>query len=473
MKDIQSEKTRNLTQKIDTDFSNKLHNSPMEPYPYPLVGWGEDDRFILLTDYFDIWKVDPAGKEKAVNLTKGFGRKNNIRFRYQRLDRESPFVDTDQLLLLGMDDLTKEMGMYTAALDGKKKPQLLMKSPHMYRSFVKAKKADKILWRKESFSEYPDLYISDGNFQEVRKISHANPQQSKYLWGSVEMTHWTSYDGNQLAGRLYRPEDFDPSRKYPMIVYFYERSSDGIHRYSMPSPSRSTVYPSIYASNGYVIFIPDIVYKTGQPGLDAYNAVMSGTDHVLEKYPFIDSTKMALQGHSWGGYQIAHMVTQTDRYRAVMAGAPVSNMTSAYGGIRWASGYSRMFQYEETQSRLGTTLWEDPDRYVRNSPLFYVPQIKTPILMMHNDKDGAVPWYQGIEFFVALRRLNKPVWMLVYNGEGHNLRGWANRKDLSQRMMQYFDHYLKGEPMPVWMKEGIPAIEKGKESGFSLEQAGE
>lgn len=462
---------RNLTADLDVEFHNILHNTPMQAYPYPLLGWTEGDAYMLVQDHFDIWKLDPSGKEKARNLTRGFGRKNNIRFRYQRLDRESPFVEANSLLVMGTDDLTKEVGLYSVNLDGKKKPALMMSSSHAYRSFTKAKEADRIMWRRETFSDYPELYISNKDFTDIRKISHTNPQQKEYLWGDVEMVRWTSYDGSKLAGRLYTPENLDPTKKYPMIVYFYERSSDGIHRYSMPSPSRSIVYPSVYASNGYVIFIPDIVYKTGQPGLDAYNAVMSGTDHVLKTYSYLDSTRMALQGHSWGGYQIADIVTKTNRYAAVMAGAPVSNMTSAYGGIRWSSGLSRMFQYEETQSRLGTTLWEDPDRYLRNSPLFSAPQVETPVLMMHNDKDGAVPWYQGIEFFVALRRLNKPVWMLVYNGEGHNLRGWANRIDLSVRMMQYFDHFLKGSPMPVWMSTGVPAIDKGRTLGYELEES--
>jgi dipeptidyl aminopeptidase/acylaminoacyl peptidase len=173
---------------------------------------------------------------------------------------------------------------------------------------------------------------------------------------------------------------------------------------------------------------------------------------------------MGLQGQSWGGYQTAWLITQTDLYAAAMAGAPVSNMTSAYGGIRWGSGMSRMFQYEHTQSRIGGTLWEKPLHYIENSPLFYAPNVNTPLLMMHNDDDGAVPWYQGIEFFVALRRLNKPSWLLTYNGEPHNLRSssWANRMDLSRRMFGFFNHYLKGEPMPEWMEEGIPAIEKGE-----------
>jgi dipeptidyl aminopeptidase/acylaminoacyl peptidase len=217
-----------------------------------------------------------------------------------------------------------------------------------------------------------------------------------------------------------------------------------------------------------VIFVPDIFYRTGDPGLCAYEAVVSGALAMAGRFPFIDVNRMALQGQSWGGYQTAFLVTRTNLFKAAMAGAPVSNMTSAYGGIRWGTGMSRMFQYEHTQSRIGGTLWDKTLKYIENSPVFYVPQVETPLLIMHNDNDGAVPWYQGIEFFMALRRLDKPAWMLVYNNEEHNLTRRANEKDLSRRMMQFFNHYLKGQPMPCWMKNGIPATEKGENMGYEL-----
>lgn len=214
--------------------------------------------------------------------------------------------------------------------------------------------------------------------------------------------------------------------------------------------------------------MPDITYTDGYPGQSAYNAIVSGTQYLINNYKFIDKNNIGLQGQSWGGYQVAWLITKSNLYAAAMAGAPVSNMTSAYGGIHWGSGLSRMFQYEHTQSRIGGTLWEKPLHYIENSPLFYAPKIHTPLLIMHNDKDGAVPWYQGIEMFMALRRLDKPVWLLNYNGENHNLptKSWANRMDLSKRMFQFFNHYLRGYPAPEWMEKGVPAVEKGKNLGY-------
>ncbi len=241
--------------------------------------------------------------------------------------------------------------------------------------------------------------------------------------------------------------------------------SDRLHAHQTPATSRSSINFWFYVSRGYLVFVPDIPYKVGYPGESALNAVVPGVT-ALVNAGFVEEENIGVQGHSWGGYQIAYMVTETNLFKAAEAGAPVSNMTSAYGGIRWGSGMSRMFQYEKSQSRIGGTLWEYPLRYVDNSPLFQADKIETPILMMHNDDDGAVPWYQGIEFFVALRRLGKPVWMLNYNGEPHGLQKYQNKRDFAIRMQQFFDHYLQGAPAPTWMEEGIPAILKGKTLGL-------
>ncbi|MEM6800463.1 MAG: prolyl oligopeptidase family serine peptidase [Bacteroidota bacterium] len=462
---VAERKIRNLTEGLEVNFYNEDFDIPSEPSPYGIAGWSEGDEFVYIRDRYDWWKIDVSGQKKAENFMKGFGRENKIRFTPLSLDREQLHLD-DFPMMKGFDEKTKEDGFYLARKKGE--PEQLLASAHRYGRPQKAVNAEKLIWTRQSFTEFPDLWTSDMSLKATQKLSTANPQQKDFLWGSVELMSWEAYDGKKLEGMLYKPENFDPNKQYPMLVYFYERSSDGLHRYWMPMPSRSIIYPSYYASNDYLVFIPDITYETGQPGPDAYNAVVSGTEHLVKTHSFIDKDRLGIQGQSWGGYQTAYIITKTDMYAAAMAGAPVSNMTSAYGGIRWGSGMSRMFQYERTQSRLGVTLWEDKERYLKNSPLFFAPDVKTPLLMMHNDTDGAVPWYQGIEFFVALRRLNKPVWLLVYNKEAHNLRRWANRKDLDIRMKQFFDHYLQGAAVPVWMEEGVPALEKGQKTGYEL-----
>ena len=213
------------------------------------------------------------------------------------------------------------------------------------------------------------------------------------------------------------------------------------------------------------MFAPDIHYSTGHPARDAYNHIVSGARYLV-KQGYIDSTRMGLQGQSWGGIQVAQVITMTKLFKAAWAGAPVANMTSAYGGIRWESGVNRQFQYEKSQSRIGATLWEKPNLYIENSPLFHLPKVTTPLVIMHNDADGAVPWYQGIELFTAMRRLDKKVWLLNYNGEAHNLVERRNRKDIQIREQQYFDWLLKDDVPPKWITEGVPAVKKGKDWGL-------
>lgn len=465
---------RSLTAGLGVEFFDELHDSPSEPRPYGTAGWIEGERYLLVYDRYDIWKIDLTGKEKPLLLTNGYGRKNNITFRYNSMEGRmggyrGMFGGLGDRLYIGakekisldaFNNYSKQAGIFTLQVNRPADPVMLDMGDWSYRSVVKAKDADLVIFQKGNYVEYPELYVSNTDLTGARKISNTNPQQSQYNWGTVELVEWMSFDGQKLQGLLYKPEDFDPSKKYPMIAYFYERSSDGLNNYIAPAPSASTINRTYAVSNGYLIFVPDIPYVEGYPGQSAYNAVVSGTYAMLEQFDFIDPERLGLDGQSWGGYQIAYLITQTDLYACAFSGAPVSNMISAYGGIRWGSGLSRMFQYEETQSRIGGTLWEKPMNYIENSPIFYIPKVNTPVMIMHNDADGSVPWYQGIEFFVALRRLGKPAWMVSYNDEDHNLVKRPNRKDLSIRKMQFFDHYLMNQPMPYWMGKGISQVEK-------------
>jgi len=465
---IQNKNSRNFTANLKVPFYNILNDTPNEAWPYGMAGWTKSGGKFLVYDQYDIWMLDP-GSGTTENLTASWGRSNEIKIRILDLDPEEPYIDFEKPLFLSLFNEKDKSGGYASLSPGSgNKVKKRFSSDHKYSRPKKAKDSDLIIWQRESFQEYPDLHLSDVNFTSIFKLTNTNPRQAKYYWGNVELVDWVSLDGEELEGLLYKPENFDPEKKYPMLVYFYERYSNNLHRHYVPKPSRSVINFTYYTSNGYIIFVPDIKYKTGFPGESAYNSIVAGTLKMLER-TYIDKERVGIQGQSWGGYQVAYLVTQTDLYTAAMAGAPVSNMTSAYGGIRWSSGKNRMFQYEEGQSRIGGTLWEKPMRYIENSPLFFADKVNTPLLMMHNDDDGAVPWYQGIEYFVALRRLNKPVWMLTYNKAPHNLKRRADMEDLTVRMQQFFDHYLKGAPAPKWMTEGIPAIDKGKEFGFETE----
>ena len=445
-------------------FYNELHDTPSHPYPYGEAGWTKKDGSLILYDRYDLWEFDPD-TGAAERLTRG--RENGTVYRYIDLDEDQHFLDPRAPWLLSVFSEADKSSGYATYDPKRKSLRPLVSGPYRYGRPQKAKAAETLLFTRESFEEFPDLWVSDPGFRNPVKISRANPQQQEYNWGSIELVKWTSLDGRELTGMLVKPEGFDPGRKYPMIVNFYEKSSDGLHRHRAPAPGRSTINYSFYASRGYLIFNPDVHYRTGYPGESAYNCVIPGVTSLVEK-GFVDRDRIGAQGHSWGGYQIAYLVTRTDLFRAAEAGAPVPNMISAYGGIRWWTGLSRQFQYEHTQSRIGGTPWEYPMRYLENSPIFNIDKINTPLLIMHNDADGHVPWYQGIELFVSLRRLGKPSWFLNYNGEPHWPLKRQNRKDFNIRMAQFFDHYLKGAPQPAWMVHGVPAVEKGTNQGYEL-----
>jgi dipeptidyl aminopeptidase/acylaminoacyl peptidase len=468
LRDVTTDAVRSLTKSIPYAFYDEMNDVPQLPGSYGYAGFTKDDRYVLINDRYDIWRFDTRGREEPLRITDGAGRDNNFQFRYWKLDRRQEHVEK-LMMLYAFDFKSRASGFYSATAEKAEKPHPLLIQPFSFDDLSQARDAKTLIWRKSDFDLYPDLYYSDENFDNPGQITHLDSQRAPWRWGDVQQVAWLSANGDSLEGLLYTPENLDKTKKYPMLVYFYERNADNLHRFYQITPSRSIINPAWCVSNGYVVFVPDIPYVTGFPGQSAENAIVSGTLGMAAQFPFIDPTKIGIQGQSWGGYQVAYLVTQTNLYAAAMAGAPVSNMVSAYGGIRWESGMSRMFQYEKTQSRLGATLWEAPFRYIENSPIFFADKVETPLLIMHNDNDGAVPWYQGIEMFMALRRLQKPVWMLTYNDEQHNLTKWPNRVDLSVRMMQFFDYYLKDAPEPVWMKEGVPALDKETKTGYGLE----
>jgi hypothetical protein len=447
---------------------NEIHDTPMPASGWGNAGWTGDDNLFLIYDRYDIWAADPTGSDPPRCITEGMGRKEQIRFRYVRTDPEEESIDPRaRLVLSALDTRTRASGFYRDRVQGSGVPEMLLTDDFSFSNPTKAEDADLFLLTRQSYIEFPDLWVSDLLFRNMQRVSRANPQQDEYLWGTAELVHWNSVDGTPLDGILYKPEDFDPSRKYPMMVTFYEKNSDNLHRHWMPEPHRSIINYTFYTSRGYLVFLPDIPYRTGYPGESALNAVVPGVNMLVAE-GFVDAGNIGVAGHSWGGYQIAFMITRTNIFKAAEAGAPVSNMISAYGGIRWASGISRTFQYEWTQSRIGATLWDAPLRYIENSPVFWADKIETPLLIMHNDEDGAVPWEQGIELFVALRRLQRPAWMITYNKQPHWPVTWPNKKDWAVRLQQYFDHFLKGAPAPRWISEGVPAILKGKTLGREL-----
>jgi dipeptidyl aminopeptidase/acylaminoacyl peptidase len=474
-------KMTNLTAKLGVAFWNEENDTPEVPPAYGAGGFTSDGKWALLYDDYDVWQVAPDGSS-AKNLTAGLGRREHLRLRAMNFPSEDEdggvdrgFDPTQPILLRAENVDTRDTGYYRVSFGGT--PERLMMAARNFGAvaaggfgrggggaggtLLKARKANVVVVSASTFAEFPNLHVTELSFKELRKVTDANPQQSQLLWGTSEMIHFKNSDGVALEGALYKPENFDPKKKYPMLVYIYERLSQGLNNFVNPAPGHS-INISYYVSNGYLVLTPDIVYTTGYPGQSALKCVLPAIQSQVDR-GFVDEKAIGIQGHSWGGYQIAYMVTQTTRFRAAEAGAPVSDMISAYDGIRWGTGLPRQFQYEHTQSRIGGSIWEFPERFIQNSPIFQADRVQTPLMILQNDADDAVPWYQGIEYYLALRRLNKEVYMFVYNGEPHHINRRPNQKDYTVRMQQFFDHYLKGAPEPDWMKNGIPYLDRDQE----------
>jgi dipeptidyl aminopeptidase/acylaminoacyl peptidase len=454
----------NITGAIGVAFHNEEEDTPSAPGSYGSAGWAKDSQSVFLNDHYDVWQVFVDGRP-ARNVTSGLGRKEKVQYRMARID---PFDEEDDrgidtakpLTFRAESEVTRESGFYRVDPKGGA-PQRLLWGPRSYRFAGRAREADVLLVTASRFDEFPDLQTTDSSFKSLKKVSDGAKQMAPFIWGTSELIRYRNTDGVELTAALYKPANFDPSKKYPMMVYFYEKLSQGVHQFVEPRPSHNFNF-SQYVSDGYIVLTPDIVYEVGQPGQSALKCVLAAVDAVVAK-GFVDEQRIGAAGHSWGGYQVAYMVTQTTRFRAAEAGAPVGNMTSAYSGIRWGTGLPRQFQYEKTQSRIGPTLYDNPLKYIENSPVFHIKRVKTPLLILHDDQDDAVPWYQGIELFLALRRNEKEAYLLSYNGELHGLRRRADQMDYSIRMKQFFDHFLKGAPRPEWMEKGVPFVDRDEE----------
>ncbi len=457
--DVASGERRNVTADLGAPFADEDHDYPSAPPGYGFSEWLADDSAIFVYDKYDIWQVPTDGSE-PFNLTEGSGRQQELTLRVVDMDPEEDSIEPgSHLLVEGYHQKHKHDALYTAQPGRGGTTKLLGTGKHLVEFLAKAEDANRILFTRERYDEFPDLWttvpdLSVGSLGEPRKLSDANPQVADFAWGESELVEWTSLDGIPLQGVLIKPGNYDPDRRYPVLIYYYRFFSQRLNEFNEPVINHRPSFP-MYASNGYAVFLPDIRFDIGQPGFAATKCLLPGVQKLID-IGVADPDAIGLHGHSWSGYQTAFVVTQTDIFKAAAAGAPVANMTSAYSGIRWGSGLARQFQYEKSQSRIGASLWESPHLYIENSPVFYADRIDTPLLIQFGDEDEAVPWYQGIELYLACRRLDKNCIFLQYRDEPHHLKKYPNKVDYSIKMMQFFDHHLKGEPAPAWMTEGVP-----------------
>jgi dipeptidyl aminopeptidase/acylaminoacyl peptidase len=451
--DAEKRELENVTAGLGVPFANEDHDYPMDPPGYGLSEWLADSSAVFVYDKSDIWRVPTDGGEPKC-LTTGEGRKIDTVFRVIDLDPEEETIAPDaRLLLEAYHDLEKHDALYSINPAGGELRRLYGTGKHSLEIIARAEITDRILFTRERYDEFPNLWTSTVELEEPTRLTDANPQIADFAWGSAELVEWSSADGIPLQGILIKPGNYEPGKRYPVLVYYYRFFSQRLNLFNEPVVNHRPSFP-LYASNGYAVFLPDIRFEIGQPGFSATKCLVPGVQKLVDM-GVADADAIGLHGHSWSGYQTAFVITQTDIFAAAVAGAPVSNMTSAYSGIRWGTGLARQFQYEKSQSRIGGSLWEKPELYIENSPVFFADRIETPLLIQFGDEDGAVPWYQGIELYLACRRLEKNCIMLQYRGEPHHLKKYANKLDYSIKMKEFFDHWLMGEPAPAWITEGV------------------
>jgi dipeptidyl aminopeptidase/acylaminoacyl peptidase len=455
---INDSKFYDLTRGMKAEFWNSDIETPAEPGSYGFVGWETGENNVMFYDKYDLWRFQTAGGG-YLNMTGADGRTYKERYRIIDFKKDRVYYGKkDTLVAEGYSYDNKWQNLYYITTDISGLVKLTRSKNKTYHYLGKADNKDKYIYSREAYDEYPDIRTASLEMKDTLKVTNIYPEMNDYQWGTTKRIRWANVTGDSLDGYLVMPSGFDATKKYPMLVYIYEKFSEQTYRFYEPRISHRPCY-QIYNSSGYLVFVPDISYPTvGSPGNDALNCVTSGI-RSLAKQGFVDTTKLCLQGHSWGAYQTAYIATQTPLFAAAAAGAPVGNMTSAYSGIRSESGMARQFQYEKEQSRIGGNLWDSLSSYIRNSPVFQAKKAVTPLLILHGDVDQMVPWQQSIELYLAYRRLDKPCIFLQYKDEPHWPNKYPNRVDWAMKMKEFFDHYCLGTPAPKWMTSGEPPFE--------------
>jgi dienelactone hydrolase len=464
---------RNITSNIPIPLIDSTVDLPNKKYRgFDIAGWIKNDEAIIIYDTYDIWKIDPKGKNTPVNITNGYGRKHTISFRLQGdFFYSGKTIDVNKKLILStFNNTTKENGFYYITTGN---PVLLSMGPFVYdipqdmllggMTPIKSNNEQAYLVQRASATQSPNYFYTT-DFSTFTPLSNIYPEKS-YNWFTSTLLSWKNDNGNTLHGVLYKPEDFDPKKKYPVIIHYYERMSDNLNKYQTPDITDGLINIPWFVSQGYLVFTPDIYYKIGAAGESVCNTVVAAAKY-LHTFSWVDN-KIGIQGHSWGGYETNYIVTHTNLFTAAVSGAGFSDLISSYGSVMDQQGLSSQFFYEDYICRIGNTLWQRPDLYIRDSPVFYADKITTPLLLMHNKADALVPFAQSIELFTAMRRLHKKVWLLQYDNGDHHVYG-KDGIDYTIRITQFFNHYLKGFPAPEWITKGIPAKSKGLTQKLTL-----
>jgi dienelactone hydrolase len=452
----------NTEQLSDLSKDLKIYRT-LEDYDFKVVpfslNWISGSEFYISGEN-DIWKLDITGKERPVNLTAFYGERNQLQFSFPKTDLRDKYryltktSGIDGYLLYAFDKKTKFWGFYTLKDLTGRMPVKKMMGPVYFRGFdpylQKAKNSNTYVLLMESVSQSPNVYVTK-DFVDFKRMSNISPE-TKFNWIKSELVSWTNAAGRKMDGIVYTPEDINKSQKYPLVVMVYNEFTPKLYRYpnyQIDELGGQNILPVTWlVSNGYVVFIPDVTRReAGKPLEYSFDIVMTGLKKVSE-LPYIDTSKIGIQGASWGGEQVNYIITHTTRFAAAYTGAGFSERISGSG---FTDVYVEWPFFGPIRRQLGGMLTEKPENYITQSSLFCADKVTTPLLIRHCRDDDAVPFYQGFQFFTLLSKLKKKVWLLEYDKGGHGVGAGGNNIDMHMRLAGFFDHYLKGKEKPGWL----------------------
>ncbi|SHM23756.1 S9 family peptidase [Chitinophaga sp. CF418] len=448
--------TRNISAAIPATLAHK-HLSSTEKWPYGTAGWLSEDQRLLVYDEFDIWQLDPGARTPPLNIADHYGQQHKTILRLVYPQQLLTLRENDPLLVTCLDSNKYNGFMHIkAGINRSLRPVNMEPAVYHFPALVvfeppaplKAEKAGVYILQRQSATQAPNL-VTTTDFKTFKPLSDIQPQQT-YNWLTTELVRWPMPGGTTGTGILYKPEDFDSTRQYPIIFHYYEQRSNEMHLFPKVRLSNGTLTIAWYVSNGYLVFVPDIYRPTGRNGAAILNTVVSAAQYLVAR-PYVNAKRMGLQGHSFGGYETNYIIAHTNIFAAAQSSAAPSELFGLHGGLGFG-GRSYHYISELGQLNQGVPPWENPDLYVQASPILFAQQINTPLLMMHNKDDSAVPFSQSVALFIALRRLQKPVWLLEYQGEGHVLYDPGCLLDFSIKQEEFFDYYLKNKNIPGWMQ---------------------
>ncbi len=460
--DVTTHAIVNITKNVPTSFADLESDATgQQKQDFGVAGWTRNDAAVILYDKFDLWQVAPDGSG-ATRLTDGAN--DQVRHHLVRLNPDEEFIDTSKPLYVSLFGIWTKKSGYARLQPG---PNGTLREEHLIwldksvQRLAKAKDAEVYEYVAESFEESPNAFVGGSDLKDPKQVTRTNPFQSNYAWGHSELIEYKNEQGQRLQGALFYPAGYQPGKQYPMIVYLYEKLSDGLHRYPAPS-ERSYYSPGAIVNHGYFLLMPDIVFRPREPGLSVAECVTAAVHTVLQTGA-VDPKKVGVMGHSWGGFDSTFLATHTTLFSAAVAGAPITDLISNYGNHHWSSGIAETDHIETGQQRMQVPLWEDLQAYIRNSAVFNVQNMTTPLMIEVGDADGTVFYHQGIELYNIARRAGKNVVLLVYAGEDHGLRKKPDQIDYQHRIFAWFDHYLKDQPGPAWISDGQSYLDHQQE----------